>query len=51
MEEQPSLEHCFGQRTSLDDWRSTSREHCGSLIRNLPLARRAFGSKGALSAR
>jgi len=47
MEERPGLEHCFGKRRSLDDEHSTSREHCGGLIMNLPLARRMFGAKGA----
>lgn len=50
MEECPSLEHCFVKRRSLNDEHSTSRQHCGSLIMNIPLARGMFGTKGASKA-
>jgi len=46
MEECPSWEHYLGQRRSLDDEHSTSKEHCGGLIMNLPLSRRTLGTKG-----
>jgi hypothetical protein len=49
-EELPILDHYFVQRRSLDEKQSTSREHCGGLIKNLPLARGMFGVEGDLKA-